>query len=250
MLFTDATISTVADLSAYESEVEEIAAVSAIDLDGKMQCAQAEVGFEVLATIAPRVSAGLSCSLDQVVVTDSLKLWHTFQTLALVYRDAYERKLNDKYLAKWNEYRSLARWAMNLYFNLGVGLVSRPLPAPGKPVLDSVPGASAEDITYFACVSWMRGSSESAAGASASCTVPAGEALRVSVAGLRAPTDADGWVPYVGLASGSEQRQVGAYCLLDEAWLMPESGLVTGPGLPTGQAPDVFREFARSLQRG
>src|SRR5512140_1872530 len=184
MLFTDATISTVADLAAYESEVEAIAAASEIDLESKLRCAQQEIGFELLATVMPRISAGQASALEQVVVTDALKLWHTFQTLSLVFRDSYERKLNDKYLAKWNEYRSLAKWAMNLYLNLGVGLVTSPLPAPGRPVLDSAPGGSSEETTYFVRVTWTRGASESAPGPPASCTVPAGEALRVAMTGL------------------------------------------------------------------
>ena len=49
--------------------------------------------------------------LSQVVVTPPLKLFHTFQTLGIVYRDAYNRKLNHKYLPKWREYKELARWA-------------------------------------------------------------------------------------------------------------------------------------------
>ena len=36
-------------------------------------------------------------SIEQVVVTPPLKLWHIFRTLEMVYRDAYNSQLNDRY---------------------------------------------------------------------------------------------------------------------------------------------------------
>ena len=41
---------------------------------------------------------------SDVVVTAPLKLWHVQKTIAMVYRDAYNNQLNDRYLNKWNEY--------------------------------------------------------------------------------------------------------------------------------------------------
>src|SRR6266404_1013832 len=144
MLFTDGPISTVDQLADYESDIRQLATDESINLDSKLRLAQTEMGVELLATtVQPDAGYGLpgynlagynvafarnSFTLDRVVVTDALRLWHIFATLATVYRDAYNRKLNDKYLPKWNEYRDLARGAQDQCMTIGVGLVYKPIP--------------------------------------------------------------------------------------------------------------------------
>ena len=108
--FTDGTLSTLADLRAYDAEVEQAVTDACLDLNGKLNLAQTEIGLELL-------SASPSVPLEQVTVTDALNLWHTFRTLSDIYRDVYDRKLNDKYLVKRNEYLALGKWAATLYFN-------------------------------------------------------------------------------------------------------------------------------------
>ena len=147
MLFTDSAMSTAADLGAYESEIRDVASITGLDLDVKLRLAQNEMGVELLAAGVP--GGVTSFRLDQVVVTDALKLWHVFHTLAIVYRDAYNRKVNDKYLLKWNEYRALAKWAANLFFNIGAGLVFRPLSAPDVPAVGEVAGGSLPETSFF-----------------------------------------------------------------------------------------------------
>src|SRR5688572_16085637 len=211
MLFTDSTISTLADLVAYESEVEELAMTAGLDLETKLRLAQTEIGVELLAATVPQMSGigqVASFTLDQVVTTDALRLWHTFQTLATVYRDAYNRKVNDKYLPKWQEYQSLAKWAANLYFNIGVGLVMLPLAAPAKPDVASSAGGSLPETLSFVRITWtdIQGS-ESAPSPVVSFTVPANELLTVSVAALEKPERAAGWNVYAGAEAGGEQKQ-------------------------------------------
>ncbi len=254
MLFTDASISSVDDLGGYESEVKEVAAIAGLDLSTKLGLAQTEIGVELLAANTP-LAAGYTqraaFDLGQVVVTDALRLWHIFHALAIVYRDAYNRKLNDKYLLKWNEYRALAKWAANLYFNIGMGLVYRPLPAPGLPSLSSAPGGAMVETIYFIRVTWTDGQgAESAPSPVVSYAVPAGELLSISLVSLEVPPGVTGWFPYVGTAADQEQRQAASPLDPAAAWTMPETGLVAGPLRPQGQAADVFRKVARSLQRG
>src|SRR5262249_24693890 len=152
-LFTDGWISEVQDLTAYEANLVEVADAEGIDLLSKLRLAQGELGAE-LAAAALRPgniywtgplwnSTGAEVSLsrfdlDKVVVTSPLKLWHTFQTLAIVYRDAYNRKLNDKYLPKSSEYKDLARWASNLLYQSGIGLLVQSIPRANQPALDGV----------------------------------------------------------------------------------------------------------------
>jgi hypothetical protein len=152
MLFTDGPISTVDQLADYESDIRQLAAAESIDLDSKLRLAQTEMGVELLATTVQPDDGYLlagynlafvrnSFTLNQVVVTDALRLWHIFATLATVYRDAYNRKLNDKYLPKWNEYRDLARGAQGQCMTIGVGLVYKPIPGADQPydILRTVP---------------------------------------------------------------------------------------------------------------
>ncbi len=157
MLFTDAILSTVADLVDYESEVQNLASAEAINLDTKLRLAQKELGIELLATsVLPDTNRTRNAfTLDQVAVTDALKLWHIFHTLSIVFRDAYNRKLNDKYLPKWNEYRDLAKTAAGQYQTIGVALVLDPLAAPAAPTLSSVAGGSLAGSQYFARATWV-----------------------------------------------------------------------------------------------
>ena len=107
-LFTDQSVSEVADLVAYEANLPEVSSAEGIDLETKIRLAQTEVRthLEAASTRPGNVyhargagwqstggEANLSrFELQQVVVTPPLKLWHTFQTLAIIYRDAYNRK--------------------------------------------------------------------------------------------------------------------------------------------------------------
>lgn len=257
MLFTDSTISTVADLGAYESEVKDVASITGLDLEVKLRLAQTEVGVELLATGVPGAAGqGQTASfrLDQVVVTDALKLWHVFHALAIVYRDAYNRKVNDKYLLKWNEYRALAKWAANLFFNIGVGLVAQPLSAPGTPALGEVAGGDLPETTYFIRVTWCDARGAESAPSPVLCyAVPAGRLLTVSVAALvppGGPATVVGWFPYLGIAVDAERRQVSEPIGPSSTWTLPPGRLVTGPLIHDGQLPDCFRQIARVMQRG
>ena len=57
-----------------------------------------------------------------------MKRWHALHTLAVVYRDAFNNQLNDRYRNKWEEYRELARNAREQTFEFGIGLVATPIP--------------------------------------------------------------------------------------------------------------------------
>ena len=261
-LFSDGSISEVQDLIAYEANLVEVADAEGMDLAAKLRLAQSEVGAE-LATAALRpgniywATAGWNSTgaeintsrftLDQVAVTQPLKLWHTFQALAMVYRDAYNRKLNDKYLPKWNEYKELARWASSLLYQTGIGVVTHPVPRPRRPVVDWVAGTLGA-MTLYVRMTWVEGASEGAPSEETAVDVPANQALRV--APPAAPALAVGWNVYVGGASGEAQRQNSQPLALGQPWVMPATGLAEGATAGTGQEPDFYRTVPRFLQRG
>ncbi len=266
-LFTDGSISGVQDLIAYEANLVEVAGAEGIDLESKLLLAQSELGAELgAAALRPGniywfgpswTSTGAEVNLSRfdmstVVITPPLKMWHTFQTLAITYRDAYNRKLNDKYQPKWNEYKELARWASNLLYQTGIGLVMQPVPKPSRPVVDSVSGTLA-DTTFYVQMSWVGadGVAEGAASDEVALEVQASQALRVTPP----PTPATlypvtGWSVYVGTASGQGTRQNSSALALGQAWVMPATVMVTGAAVGTGQAPNFYRTMPRFVQRG
>lgn len=252
MLFTDGPISTVDQLADYESEVRQLASAESINLDTKLRLAQTELGVELLATsVQPDMlnSARTGFTLDQVAVTDALRLWHIFMTLAGVYRDAYNRKLNDKYLPKWNEYKTLAENAANQCMTIGVGLVLQPLPAPGAPQLSAVDGGSLPPTNYSVQTTWVNSrGQESVPSAETALTVNDSQLLRVQPA--PPPPNATGWFVYVSAVSGEEQKQFSVPLNPYYGWTMPETGLINGPEPSGGQPYDVLRTVPRTLQRG
>jgi len=260
-LFTDGFISDVQDLIGYESNLTEVADAEGIDLEGKLRLAQNEVGVELgmaalspgniywTGLLGPATGADANFSrfdLSRVVVTNPLKLWHTFQTLANVYRDAYNRKLNDKYLPKWSEYKELARWASNLLYQTGIGLVTQPVPRPEPPALDSVAGTLGAQTLYVQ-IAWTGagGAAEGAPCLEGALEVAANQKLRVT-----APGGVTGWSVYVGTASGTEARQNGTLLALGQPWVMPDTGLAAGEAVGDGQEPEFYKSIPRFLQRG
>jgi hypothetical protein len=263
-LFTDGLVSQVSDLIAYEANLPEVAAAEGIDLATKLQLAHTEVGAQIEAAsqrpgnVYFARGAGWQTTgaegnlsrfdLSQVVVTPPLKLWHTFQTLAILYRDAYNRKLNDKYLPKWKEYKDLAQWANDLLFQTGVGIASNPVPRPEPPALDWL-ASSGGALAVFARMSWVGANGvEGAASAEQAATVPVNHSLRVTPG--EAPAGVSGWQVYAGGSSGEVFRQNAEAIEVGSDWVMPESGLVSGVKAGEGQLPEIFRTVPRFLQRG
>src|SRR5437868_10168970 len=163
-LFTDPEIFTIDDLSAQETAILDTAVTEGIDLTSKLGLAQNEIGVELLATFERRraYDAQAPLQLSNVVVTAPLRLWHTFHTLAMVYRDAYNNQLNDRYEGKWNQYRELARWASGALLQIGVGIVWNPLEQPGAAELTYVAG-SQPGATYYVRISWVNARGEESA---------------------------------------------------------------------------------------
>src|SRR5438105_3682557 len=152
-LFTDGPISTLDQLAAEDTAVLDVASTEGIDATAKLALSQEELGIELVSAFSrgrslalgdwwpgsPVVSQG-PILLSSVVVTPPLRLWHTFRTLAMIYRDAYNSQLNDRYRGKWNAYKDLANWASDMLFQTGIGLAGNPIPAAVSPAVLVVTG--------------------------------------------------------------------------------------------------------------
>jgi hypothetical protein len=95
--------------------------------------------------------------LNNIVVTPPLQLWHVFQTLTLVYQDAYFNQLNDRYKGKRDQFQQLAKWAMDKLIQTGIGIVADPISQALPPQLTSDPRRSTGDDLLCECVVVERG---------------------------------------------------------------------------------------------
>ena len=67
--------------------------------------------------------------VSDVVVTPQMKRWHALHTLEIVYRDAFNNQLNDRYQAKFGEYQAaVAGRAGAIPSRFGIGLALIPIP--------------------------------------------------------------------------------------------------------------------------
>ncbi len=246
-LFTDGNISSTEDLAAHDSNVLTVANTEGIDLSQKARLALDELAVE-LTTLVPRTDVG--DPLESVVVTAPLRLWHAFHTLELVYRDAYNSQLNDRYKGRWEEYRKLSGWAAARLLETGVGMVAEPVPQAGKPRLSIATGEGSTDTrTYYARAALVNArGEEGAAGDWAIQTVPGGCSLVAQApAAMRSGLQ---WNVYVGWGAEETIRQNSSPLATTEIWL--ETGPLTteGPRPGPGQSPTYLRALPRMLQRG
>jgi hypothetical protein len=252
-LFTDG-ISTIQDLMAQDSSVLATAQTENIDLSQKLTLAQQGLGIEIT-TLLQRSSTydwqfwlQPDPQLNNIVVTPPLQLWHVFQTLTLVYQDAYFNQLNDRYGGKRDQFQQLAKWAMDKLIQTGIGIAADPIPQAVPPQLTSIPGDQPA-ATYCASVSWLNAEGqEGQASNPNTLSVAAGNALAVQP--VAQPTIATGWNAYVGLSPTAMTLQNTSPLALDQVWILggPISTLGQAPG--SGQAPDYLRALPRLIQRG
>jgi hypothetical protein len=251
-LFSDGPISDAGDLQRYENAILNVAATEGIDLGAKIVLAQQDVANDLLLFLFRRSSLR-DCSLafrraqgvKDVVITEPLRQWHVHKTLAMIYRDAYNNQLNDRYQGKWTEYERLAKSSAQTYFQLGVGLVADPVPKACVPVLSTVAGTAAGGMFYVA-VTWVNACGQEGAPSSlAQSGTSAGQQLVVTVGGP--PPNATSWNVYVGTspAALSLQNQSAAM----SSWTMT-SGPNPGAPIPMGQLPTWFIVDHRVMERG
>ena len=253
MLFTDTPAIAIEDLANYETALLETAQTEGINLTIKILLATNEVGLQLQSQYTPlgltgtNLNSGLT--LMNIVVTPPLRLWLIFHTLELVYRDAYFSQLNDRYLAKWNEYKDLSTSASALLFQIGVGTVADPIPQAVHPVLSLVAGALAP-AKYFIEVSWKNASGqEGGPSETTALDVPAGSTLQVQA--VKPPPNAVSWNVYGGVNPDALFLQNVSPLPVGGVWVAPNSGFVaTGQQPGTGQPPAFLSPQPKILLRG
>src|SRR5581483_10270804 len=140
-LFIDGMLNSLLELQSYENRILDVASTENIDVTGKARIAKERLASELrlfLRRNSPSDSfwaLTARVNVDDVVVSDPMKRWHAYETLSLIYQDAYNNQLNDRYLGKWKEYAQFAKGALLTLFEVGVGIVRNPAPKASGPAL-------------------------------------------------------------------------------------------------------------------
>ncbi|MFN3324141.1 MAG: hypothetical protein ACK5AZ_11645 [Bryobacteraceae bacterium] len=243
-LFADGQISTIEDLRQYETNILDMASVENVDLNAKLGLAEMELEGELEAYLR---NYGRH-SAKQVVVNDAIRRWHRLRTLSLVYMDVYLSQLNDRYLGKWREYRRRDEESSRLAFQLGIGIVVRPIPRGSQPKLSLAPGGFPPAV-YYAQATWVDGRAVEGA-PSALTALIASEAHQLTASMAMPPDGVAGWNIYVGSTPSITKRQNSTPIGAGAVWQMPASGLAAGAHPPEGQQPDYVLHRINRLRRG
>jgi hypothetical protein len=190
-----------------------------------------------------------SLGVSDVVVTRQLKRWHALYTLAIFYRDAYNNQLNDRYLAKWNEYVLLARGARDSTLQYGIGLVTAPIPEAGTPVLGSAPGLLPATV-YYVQITWVSATgAEGNPGKATAFEAPVASLMTVTN-GSNVPAVATAFNVYVGLTDCPLTLQNSSPIPIGDTFIEASTGLVAGVPAGMGQSPDLYITGGSILRRG
>ena len=247
-LFTDCAVTSIEDLRGHDTQLLNVATVESIDVTRKLALAHEELSIEVTGMLGRLKQAGqLSApTVEQVVMTPPLKLWHVFRTLEMVYGDAYNSQLNDRYGGKRDEYHERVKWAYNQAILSGLGIATDPVKQAATPVVRASAGGLT-DGAYYVAIAWTNAASEEGAS-----SVPA--MIQVSGSSFAAETSAPpkvtGWNVYSGTSLATMTIQNPQILAPGQTWLQPDTLSTTGRRAGSGQAPSYWATVPRTIQRG
>jgi len=252
-LFTDGPISSLDDLTGQDSQLLEVASTEGINVTRKLDLAQEELGAELrvllskLSYVDQPFWMAPKPNLGSVAVTPALKLWHTYRALEMFYADAYNSQLNDRYGGKRDQFHQMAQWAAEKLIQIGIGVVSSPIPQAATPQLTAVPGELADGV-YYVSAAWVN-----AAGEEGASSAPAVISITASAFEVRpgaSPDGATGWNVYIGDAPESMVLQNGTPIAASQTWQQVSSLAVAGRAPGSGQQPSYLKPVPRVIQRG
>ena len=253
-LFVDGFPVSIEQLAGLDSQLLSVASTEGIDVTHKLALAHEEIGLELHALLkrsspADRLlwAAVVRPQLENVVVTTGLKLWFAYRVLELVYADAYNSQLNDRYLGKRDQFQQMAVSYRGQLIDTGAGMVSIPVPRALTPVLTPTPG-SLPDNTYYVTGAWVNRVNEEGASAVPTSIVTSSSSFEVQMG--TAPGSATGWNVYVGLDPSGMTIQNSSPIEVGTGWVQPVwiMGASRKPGW--GQTPNYVELLPRILQRG
>ena len=154
-LFTDGPPSNIEFLAGLDSQLHNVASTEGIDVRSKLELAFEEIGLD-LHTLLKRADFAdrmlwvvVKPTLEDVVVTTALKLWHACRTLELVYSDAYNSQLNDRYQGKRDQFHQMAISYRERLIDAGAGMASIPVPRAMTPALATYTGTGCGNVAWI-----------------------------------------------------------------------------------------------------
>ena len=252
-LFIDGPVSSIEDLTAQDSQLLDVASTEGIDVTRKLALAQEDVSLELTSLLGklgfgdPTRFAPPPPSLGAVVVTPALQRWHTYTALELVYRDAYNNQLNDRYAGKRDQFHQLAQWACEKLIQTGVGLAARPVARAATPQVTTLPGTLAAG-TYYVSMAWVNESGEEGGSASPAVVSITESALQVQPGPT--PENAISWNVYIGSDAATMVQQNESPIAAGEMWRRDGVLSTAGRTPGSGQAPTYLKPLPRVIQRG
>lgn len=254
-LLTDGNPNDTLALQVYESAILSVANVETIDLEVKLTLATEEISDSVLdilldhtRALYPQWNTRRIIGVSDVVVSAQMKRWHALHTLEIVYRDAFNDQLNDRYQAKFLEYRELSKDAFAHTVRFGIGLSLNPIPQAEQPLLSTVGGNGAAG-TFYVETSWVSATGQEGAPSTATASATAAQ-QNLSIQPVNPPTVATGFNVYIGSTAGAMARQNASPIAVGGTFTMPDGGLIAGPAPGAGQTPDVYVTGGPMLRRG
>jgi hypothetical protein len=241
-LFTDGPLISAEDMQKCENSILNLASIESIDLAGKIALAQGEIANQLLLFLLRRLPprnvidvpwARQTRDINDVVVTEPLRQWHVHKALAMVYRDAYNNQLNDRYQSKWTEYEQLAKASSQNYFRIGVGVVADPIAKASIPLLSTTAGVGSGG-TFYAAVAWMNGAGQEG-NASNIAEITTSDGQQVVITAVNPPANATSWNAYVGISPETMSLQNSAPIAINSSWAMilgVQRGIPPGKGQP------------------
>lgn len=253
-LFSDGNINTIDGLQVIENAILDVASTEGIDLSGKMTLSQQALSRDLCEFLLrkplrdPKACMRRWYGIADVVTTESLRYWHALKTLALLYQDAYNNQLNDRYLGKWQQYEQAGQESARQYLRIGVGLTCQPIPKAGPPIVSGADSTAPNPPVYLE-VSWTNASGEEGqASDPVGCSTMPGEQL--SITSSSAPAEVSGWNVYAGSSVGAMFLQNLNPLPLGTVWTIPSGGLQYGRQPSLGQTPQIFVANDHVVQRG
>ncbi len=136
----------------------------------------------------------------------------------------------------------MAEWASTALFDIGVGVVTRPVPKAAPPQASIVPAGLA-GATYYIRAAWVN--SEGAEGAvSEPSIVTTADGQGLTVRAGDPPPGVSGWNLYAGYSLSEVTLQNPTPIRTEESWTIETPGLVTGRKPSLGQSAEYY------IQRG
>jgi hypothetical protein len=248
-LFTDGSISGSEDLRAYESSILDVASTEGIELEAKLNLAQREIGVQLTVFLLQQSSTNSEMrDLSSIVVTDPLAQWHALHSLEIIYRDAYNSQMNDRYLGKWQEYGKLAKEAASLLYEIGLGFTTDPIGRAAAPDCGVVAGGTLPATTYYIRAAWQ--SSRGSVGALSEPTpISVEQGMLPTAVAVNAPAGAGGWLVFAGTDPDDCRLQQLNPLPVGWQWTMPASGLDMTLPQVVFSGPEYYVRRRRDLRR-